>query len=123
MLLGVSAAGTPPDSANTVEARPVEVELRLARGADNNAQPRHAGRSVAVVQAWQADVVRRAVRMNREGDRQAAKHFLTRELQWMEPYARGVPGTETRVAELILVQRRISEEGRANAERGLRCLP
>ena len=89
ILLGVSAGGTLPDSANSVEANPVEVELRLARGTENNAQPRHIGRSVAVVRAWQADAVRNAMRMNREGDRRAAKHFLERELRWMEPYARG----------------------------------
>jgi Ca-activated chloride channel family protein len=110
ILLGVSAGGTPPGSTAAVEARPIEVELRLARSAENNAQPRHIGRSVAVVRAWQADALRRAVRMNREGDRGAASHFLARELRWIEPYARGVPGTETLVAELILVQRRVSEE-------------
>lgn len=62
------------------------------------------------MQAWQAEALRRAVRMNREGDGRAAKHFLERELRWMEPYARGIPGTERLLADLILVQRRVSEE-------------
>ena len=110
ILLGVWAGGTAPDGGDAVESPTVEAELRLARSNENNAQPRDLGRSLAVVQAWQAEVLRRAVRMNREGDRRAARHFLERELRWMEPYARGVPGTETLVAELILVQRRISEE-------------
>ena len=110
MLLGVSAGGTTPSDAGSIEANPVEVELRLARSAENNAQPRDAARCLAVVQAWQADALRRAVRMNREGDRRAAKHFLGRELRRMESYARGIPGTEILVAELILVQRRVSEE-------------
>ncbi|MCX8133899.1 MAG: hypothetical protein N3D18_08035 [Roseococcus sp.] len=92
-----------------MEARAVEAELRLARGTDNNAQPRDRDRTLAVVQAWTADVLRSAVRMNREGDRPAATHFLERQLRWLEPYARGVPGTETLVAELVLVQRRIGE--------------
>lgn len=48
--------------------------------------------------------------MNCEGDRRAAKHFLGRELRRMEPYARGIPGTEILVAELILTHRRASEE-------------
>ena len=109
-LLGVSAGGASPDGGDAIDARPVEVELRLARGSENNAQPRDAARGLAVVQAWQAEALRRAVRMNREGDRRAAKHFLERELRWMEPYARGIPGTETLLAELILVQRRVSEE-------------
>ena len=110
ILLGISAGGAAPDGGDAIDARPVEAELHLARGSENNAQPRDAARSLAVVQAWQADALRRAVRMNREGDRRAAKHFLERELRWMEPYARGIPGTETLLAELILVQRRVSEE-------------
>ena len=110
ILLGVSAGGAAPDGGDAIDARPVEAELHLARGSENNAQLRDAARSLAVVQAWQADALRRAVRMNREGDRRAAKHFLERELRWMEPYARGIPGTETLLAELILVQRRVSEE-------------
>jgi Ca-activated chloride channel family protein len=110
ILLGVSAGSAAPDGGDAIDARPVEAELHLARGSENNAQPRDAARSLAVVQAWQADALRRAVRMNREGDRRAAKHFLERELRWMEPYARGIPGTETLLAELILVQRRVSEE-------------
>ena len=109
ILLGVSAGGALPESGDAVEARPAEAELRLTRSAENKAQPRDAARSLAVVQAWQAEALRRAVRMNREGDRRAARHFLERELRWMEPYARGIPGTETLLAELILVQRRVSE--------------
>jgi Ca-activated chloride channel family protein len=110
LLLGVSAGGAQPAGDEAVEARVVEVELRLARGSDNNAQPRDSNRTLAVVQAWTADVLRSAVRMNREGDRRSATHFLERQLRWLEPFARGVPGTETLVAELVLVQRRIGEE-------------
>lgn len=110
ILLGVWGSGATPDGSDMIECGPVEAELRLARSAENNAQSRDAGRSLAVVQAWQADALRRAVRMNREGDRRAARHFLERELRWMQSYARGVPGSEMLIADLILVQRRISEE-------------
>ena len=110
ILLGAWASGATADGGETVEATAVEAELRLARSADNNAQPRDAARSLAVVQAWQAEALRRAVRMNREGDRRAAGDFLDRELRWMTSYAQGVPGAETLVAELILVQRRIGEQ-------------
>lgn len=48
--------------------------------------------------------------MNRDGDRQAAKHFLERELRHLERYARGVPGTEALTAELNPVQRRVAEQ-------------
>ena len=107
-LLGVSAGGVSPDG-GAVEAAAVEAELTLARSADNNAQARDMRRTLAVVEAWQTDALRRALRMNREGDRRGAARFLERELRWLEPYARGVAGADMLVAELILVQRRIGE--------------
>jgi hypothetical protein len=109
LFFGVTASGILPDYAQAIAAERTEVELRFARAADNNAQLRDWDRTSAVVQAWTADALRSAVRMNREGDRRAAMYFLERELRWLEPYARGVPGTETLVAELVLVQRRIGE--------------
>ena len=109
ILLGLTAGGTSPEGDAVIEAAPVEVDLRLARSHENNAQPRDMARSLAVVEAWQADTLRRAVRMNREGERSAATYYIERELRWMEFYARSVPGTETLIAELILVQRRVNE--------------
>lgn len=110
ILLGLTAAGTSPEGDALIEATPVEVDLRLARSHENNAQPRDMARSLAVVEAWQADTLKRAVRMNREGERNAASYYIARELRWMEFYARGVPGTETMLGELILVQRRVNED-------------
>jgi Ca-activated chloride channel family protein len=110
VLLGAAAGGALPDGSGAVEAAPVEAELRLAVGADNNAQERDVDRSLAVLQAWQADVMRRAVGLNREGDRRGAKHFLEKELRWLERYARGLPGAEPLLAELVLLLRRAEEE-------------
>jgi Ca-activated chloride channel family protein len=109
MLLGVSAGGVAADAATGVEAPSTEVELQLARSGENKMQPRDLDRSLAVVLAWQAEVMRKAVRMNREGDHRAASHYLKRELARMERYARGVPKTETLLADLVLVQRRVGE--------------
>ena len=67
-------------------------------------------RKVREKQAWQAEVLRQAVRMNRDGDRRAARHFLERELRWMERYARGLAGAEPLLAELVLMLRRVGEE-------------
>jgi Ca-activated chloride channel family protein len=109
LAVGVSAAGSPPDSGHAMTAGPVTVDLHFAHGSDNNAQPRDLARSLPVVQVWQADAVREAARMNRDGEGRAAKHYLARELRWLEPYARGVPGAEALLAGLILVQRRVEE--------------
>ena len=110
ILLPVAAVGSPPEGGEAIVASPIEVELRLARGATNTAQPRNLALCLAVVQAWQAEVLREAVRLNRARDRRAAKDYLGRQIRMIERYARGVPGTDTMLAELILVERRVGEE-------------
>ncbi|WP_198370412.1 vWA domain-containing protein [Roseomonas rosulenta] len=110
VLLGASAGGALPDGSGLIEAEPVEAELRLAHGHDNTAQERDIERSLAAFTAWQAEAMRRAVGLNREGDRRGAKHFLERELRWLERYARGLPGAEPLLAELVLLLRRAEED-------------
>ena len=47
--------------------------------------------------------------MNRDGDGRAAQAFVERELHWFERYARGVPGAEALLTELVLLHRRAGE--------------
>jgi Ca-activated chloride channel family protein len=110
MLLGGAARGALPDGSGMSEARPVEAAITLARGSDNNAQRRDVALSMAALTAWQADVLRRVMVMNREGDRRGGKAFLQRELRWIEPYGRGLAGAEPLLAELVLLLRRAEEE-------------
>jgi Ca-activated chloride channel family protein len=110
MLVGAAARGSTPDGEGLVEAGPVEATLTLARGGENTAQPRDVTASLAALTAWQAEVMRRAVVMNREGDRRGLKHVLEREVRWMERYGRGLPGAEPLLAELVLLLRRAEEE-------------
>jgi Ca-activated chloride channel homolog len=106
ILLGASARGALPDGGATLEAHPVEAGLTLAHGRENNACPRDIEVSLAALTAWQADVLRKALTMNRKGDRAGAKHYLEREIRWMERYARGLPNADPLLAELVLLQRR-----------------
>jgi hypothetical protein len=110
LLLGAAANGMLPDGTGQVEARPADVEMRLARSGDNNAQPRDLDRSQAVVQAWHAAILRKAAGLNRAGDRRGGRHFLEREMRLIERYARGVPDVETMLAELVLLLRRVDED-------------
>ena len=110
IVIAVSAKGVLPDGSGEVEALPAKVALQLAHGRDNNAQSRDIGRSGATFTAWRAAAMRRAIELNRDGDRRGAKHYLERELKWLEPYARGLPATETALAELVLLLRRADEE-------------
>jgi hypothetical protein len=110
IVLGAAARGSLPDGDALVEAGPVEATLALARSGENNSQEREVAASVAALTAWQADVMRQAVAMNRDGDRRGAKHFLERELRRIERFARGLPGAEPLLAELVLLLRRADEE-------------
>ena len=110
ITLSAAAHGTLPDGAWQVEADEADVELRLADQRENTPQRRDIARSVAAFNAWQADAMRRTIDLNRNRDRRGAKHYLTRELKWMEPYARDLPGSEPLLAELVLLLRRADEE-------------
>lgn len=110
VLLGASVRATAVGEGDAVAAGPVEATLTLVRGGENNAQKRDTGASMAALTAWQADVMRRSIAMNRSGDLRGAKHFLEREIHWMERYARGLPGADALVAELVLLLRRSEEE-------------
>ena len=110
IVLGASANGVLPDGSGEIEAAPDEVQIRLVSARENNAQPQDIERSVDAFTAWRAAAMRRTVDLNREGDRREAKYFLERELRWLEPYARGLPGTEAPLAELVLLLRRADRQ-------------
>ncbi len=107
--LGIAAAGQRPDGGR-VAATPVTATLSLAEGTRNNAQPRDLPRTLAVVNAWQSEVLRTAVTLKRDGGFRAARSYVERELLHLERYARGVPGAEPMLRELAIVQANIHEE-------------
>jgi Ca-activated chloride channel homolog len=115
-----TARGMKPGGSGSVEAEESDAELRFAGSRENSAQPRDIDRSVVAFRAWQGDAMKRTVDLNRDGDRRAAKHYLTRELRWMEPYARELPGSEPLLAELVVLLQRADEELDARTYKDLR---
>ena len=110
LLLGAMARGTVPDGSGDMAAGPVETELGFGLATGNNAQPRDLDRSMAALQAWQAETLRRTMTLNRNGDRRGAKHYLERELRYMQRYAMGMAEAEPLLAELVLLLRRVDRE-------------
>ena len=104
--LSVTAHGMLPEGTGSVNAAAAEAELRLVEASENTPQRRDIDRSVAAFTAWQADAMRRTVTFNLVGDRRGAKHYLKRELKWMEQYARDLPGVASLLAEMVLLLRR-----------------
>ena len=62
-----------------------------------------------MVNAWQSEVLRTAVALNRDGDYRAARSFVERQLRFLERYARGVPGAEPMLRDLAIVQQSVHE--------------
>ena len=110
IAFSATARGMLPGGEGSVDADPSETELVFAKERENSAQPRDVERSLSAFRAWQADAMKRTVDLNREGNRRGAKQFLSRELRWIEPYARGLPGTEPLIAELVLLLQRAEEQ-------------
>ena len=67
-VAGIERRSDSPLGGDATKAGPLEAELRLVRGAENSSQARDCPRSLSVMQAWQAEALRRAVGMNRDGD-------------------------------------------------------
>jgi Ca-activated chloride channel family protein len=74
--------------------------LRFAGEAENTAQPRQVELSVEVARVWQGAVLRRAVRLNRQGNYGEARRLLEEELRYFERYCAGLPQTGPLVAEM-----------------------
>ena len=80
---------------------PCVAELGFIGSRENERQQRDDDRGMAVVLAWHAAVLRRAVALNRRADRQGGLQFLEQELPWMQRYARGLPDAAPLLEELV----------------------
>lgn len=102
-------AQLPDGSAELVTDAP-PLALTCADGNANGGQPRHVERSVVALAAWQGAAMRHAMKLNREGRRQEARHYLGNELRWITRYAQGLPGGEQILRELELLYAQVDEE-------------
>lgn len=108
LALQASVAWRRPGESNTLTIDAPAVSLRFAPGRENGPQPRNIAASVQVALVWQADVVRQAIRMNRDGRVQDAAAWLLQQLRHFERYARDLPGGPDWIAELERTARRIT---------------
>ncbi len=99
-----------PDGSGEIAAADVACHLEFAEARENSAQRRNEELSLAVLSAWQSATVRHAIQLNREHDRRRARHFLSKEMRYLEAYARGLRGAEPFMIELALLSEQIEEE-------------
>lgn len=98
--IGVSVAWRRPGESETHRVDPITVSARFARGNENNAQPYDAALTDAVARMWQAKIVRRIVRLNREGRYTEALKRLEQDIPRFARYAERAANGPALIAEL-----------------------
>jgi Ca-activated chloride channel family protein len=86
------------------------VDVQFAEGKENNAQAVNPSLAEVVAPVWQAYIVRRVVRLNREGRYAEAIKRLDRDLPLFEKYARNAASGSALVAELKRLREVASRE-------------
>ena len=97
---GVEVTWRRPSEAATQQATPSAVAARFARGTENNAQTHDAVLTHEVAQMWQAQIVRRIVRLNREGRYSEALKRLDQDIPRFIRYAKRATNGAALTAEL-----------------------
>jgi hypothetical protein len=106
----VRGAWTPAGADERRQAGPVTATIRLAAGAENDAQPRAIELSETVARAWQAAIVRRAVQLNREREYHQAQSWVETQVAHFDRYCAGLPGGAALSGELHALARRVAHE-------------
>ncbi|MBX3589948.1 MAG: VWA domain-containing protein [Burkholderiaceae bacterium] len=107
LALQVSGAWRVPGSGAELQLDRLAPSVQFAPGRDNSAQSRDIASSIEVAQTWQADIVRAAIRMNRDGRVREAAAWLMQQLRHFERYARDLPGGAALIDELQRTARRV----------------
>lgn len=88
----VKALWRDPGSARVVESAISQLVAERVRGRDNDAQLRDDHLSIRVAQVWTANVVRRCLELNRNGQFELAARELTQQKRYFQTYAADLPG-------------------------------
>jgi Ca-activated chloride channel family protein len=95
----VKALWREPGSELVCESPVVQLTERRARGRDNDAQARDARLSTRVAKVWTANVVRRAIELNRNEQFELAARELTLQKRYFQTYVADLPGADSLFAE------------------------
>jgi Ca-activated chloride channel family protein len=110
LLFGVTARGVDVVG-EALEAKPAEIAFTFVESERNKRQPRDEAASMAVARAWHAEIVRGAARLNREGERRQARHFVERELALFDRYCAGLSAEATAlVKEIVILKQHVDRD-------------
>ena len=109
LLVSLSARAATLDGGETRSGL-VDASFTLVEGARNYKQQRDVAASLAVALAWQAEIIRRAARLNRSGERRKARSFVERQWSFFERYCARLGGAEALLREIALLKRNVERE-------------
>ncbi len=109
LLFGVTAQGT-ARGGGALEAQSAEATFTLVEGSRNNKQSRDEAASMAVANAWHAEIVRNAAHMNRLGERRQARRYVERELHFFERYCAGLPRALPLLREIAILKQNVDRD-------------
>jgi Ca-activated chloride channel family protein len=89
---------------------PLRLNVRFAEGKDNNTQPQDLSLTETVAQVWQAYIVRRIVRLNRERRYAEAIRRLDHDLPLFSKYTKNAASGAVLIAELTRLREAASHE-------------
>ena len=89
-----------PGAEDVYSSEPLSLNAEFAEGKDNNAQPYDQSLTEAVAQVWQAHIVRRIVRLNREGRYAEAIKRLDHDMPLFSKYAKNAESGPILIDEL-----------------------
>ena len=99
-----------PGEENVFGGDPLLLNAEFAEGKDNNGQPHDPSLAETVAQVWQAYIVRRIVRLNREGRYAEAIKRLDHDLPLFSRYASNALNGAVLIAELTRLREAASRE-------------
>lgn len=100
LSFAVNCSWMPTGTTERAQCEQVSTQLRFVSEFTNSGQQRDEELSVRVAKVWQAAVVRKAVRINRQGDLRELNRYLEHESRFFGRYCEGLPGTDRLVQEI-----------------------
>lgn len=97
-----------PGSDADEETKQVSLVLTYAGGRENSAQPRNIQLSQYVAEIWQSMIVKKVIRLNRNGRYEKAADYILRKMKSFQKYCQGLPEGPRLVAELERTAKRIT---------------
>ena len=117
LAFSMAATGCAVDDRSELAIDAIRIGLAAASDAANDSQVRDTEVAAMVIRAWSAQVVSTAAQMNRDGAFEAAKTYVSKELQHFRGYAEGLNRATEFIHELEILAQRVDQQFTPRAQK------